>query len=322
MWRYIGLDECKDFLLSLGLIDCKDSKEYIRALYSITNSSHYNYRIYKIKKRNGKFRTIYEPSPLLKSIQKKILLNILDNKTISKYAKAYHKGISLKDNAICHVNKEVVLKLDIKDFFENITFTHIYNSCFPIEYFPKSIGMLLTYLCTYDDHLTQGSPTSSYISNLIMKDFDDELGLWCQNNNISYTRYSDDMTFSGNFNPSEVIIRVRKMLGKLGLELNKDKIHVIKKSAQQNVTGIVVNNKLQVSSKYRKKIRQELYYIKKFGVESHLDKLKLDMNVNQYLNSLYGRIIYVLQINSNDYEFINYKKLINTIDRKSYKDEH
>lgn len=319
MWRYIGLDECKDFLLSLGLIDCKYSKEYIRTLYSITNSTHYNYRIYKIKKRNGKFRTIYEPNPLLKSIQKRILLNILNNKTISKYAKAYHKGISLKDNAICHVNKDVILKLDIEDFFENITFTNIYNSCFPIEYFPKSIGMLLTYLCTYDDHLTQGSPTSSYISNLVMKDFDEEIGSWCEFNNISYTRYSDDMTFSGNFNPSDVILKVKDMLKRLGLELNKDKIHIVKKSSQQSVTGIIVNKKVQVCSSYRKRIRQEIYYIKKYGLESHIDKLKLNITLDKYLNKLYGQALYVLQINSDDKEFINYKKYINDLKKQVIK---
>lgn len=319
MWRYIGLDECKDFLLSLGLIDCKYSKEYIRTLYSITNSTHYNYRIYKIKKRNGKFRTIYEPNPLLKSIQKRILLNILNNKTISKYAKAYHKGISLKDNAICHVNKDVILKLDIEDFFENITFTNIYNSCFPIEYFPKSIGMLLTYLCTYDDHLTQGSPTSSYISNLVMKDFDEEIGSWCEFNNISYTRYSDDMTFSGNFNPSDVILKVKDMLKRLGLELNKDKIHIVKKSSQQSVTGIIVNKKVQVCLSYRKRIRQEIYYIKKYGLESHIDKLKLNITLDKYLNKLYGQILYVLQINGDDKEFINYKKYINDLKKQVIK---
>ena len=176
--------------------------------------------IYKIKKKNGKYRTIYEPNSLLKHIQRQILVKILDNKAISKYAKAYHKGINLKDNAIPHLNKELILKLDIKDFFENISFIDVYNSCFSIEYFPKSVGMILTYLCTYDDYLMQGAPTSAYISNLVMKEFDEVLGLWCEENNISYTRYSDDMTFSGEFNPREVIVKVRKMLYKLELELN------------------------------------------------------------------------------------------------------
>lgn len=237
-------------------------------------------------------------------------MNILNNKSISQYAKAYHKGIALKENAIPHINKEMILKLDIENFFESISFLDVYHSCFPIEYFPKSVGMLLTYLCTYEDHLTQGSPTSAYISNLVMKEFDEELGKWCDLKNISYTRYSDDMTFSGSFNPSEVIVQVRKMGYKLGLELNKDKIHVVYNSSSQNVTGIVVNEKIQVSSQYRKKIRQEIYYIKKFGLASHLKYCGITMNSKKYLNILYGKILYVLQVNENDKEFINYKQFI------------
>jgi len=316
MWKYIGTKECNEFLLSLNLINCKDEKKYIKTIYSVSNNIEKNYKIYKIKKRNGKYRTIYEPNSILKQIQKQILVNILNNKSISKYAKAYHKGIQLKDNAIPHINKEMILKLDIKDFFENITFLDIYNSCFPIEYFPKSVGMILTYLCTYDNHLTQGSPTSAYISNLVMKEFDEELGNWCNLRNISYTRYSDDMTFSGAFNPSELITKVRKMLYKLGLELNNDKIHIVHKSSSQNVTGIVVNEKMQVNVKYRNKIRQEIYYIKKFGLSSHLKKCDINIDSKRYLNILYGRVLYVLQINENDKEFIKYKQFIENLKRQ------
>ena len=316
MWKYIGTKECNEFLLSLNLINCKDDKKYIKTIYTISNNIEKNYKIYKIKKRNGKYRTIYEPNLILKQIQKQILNNILNNKSISKYAKAYHKGIQLKDNAIPHINKEMILKLDIKDFFENISFLNIYNSCFPIEYFPKSVGMILTYLCTYDNHLTQGSPTSAYISNLVMKEFDEELGNWCNLRNISYTRYSDDMTFSGAFNPSELITKVRKMLYKLELELNNDKIHIVYKSSSQNVTGIVVNEKMQVNVKYRNKIRQEIYYIKKFGLSSHLKKCDINIDSKRYLNILYGRVLYVLQINENDKEFIKYRQFIENLKRQ------
>lgn len=313
MWKYIGKEECNEFLLSLKLFNCKDKKKYLNTIYSISNNVENNYKIYKIKKKNGKYRTIYEPNSLLKHIQRQILVKILDNKAVSKYAKAYHKGINLKDNAIPHLNKELILKLDIKDFFENISFIDVYNSCFSIEYFPKSVGMLLTYLCTYDDHLTQGSPTSAYISNLVMKEFDEELGLWCEEKNISYTRYSDDMTFSGKFSPNEIIVKVRKMLYKLGLELNDSKIHVIYKSSNQNVTGIVVNEKMQVNIKYRNKIRQEIYYIKKFGLDSHLEKCGIITDSKMYLNKLYGRILYVLQINENDEEFKKYKNYVKSL---------
>ncbi len=311
MWKYIGTKECNEFLLSLNLFDYKEEKWYIKTLYSITNNIESNYKLYKIRKTNGKCRTIYEPSPLLKKIQRKILTNILNNKSISKYAKAYHKGISLKDNALLHVNKKVILKLDVKNFFGNISFMDIYNCCFSIEYFPKSVGMLLTYLCTYDEHLPQGAPTSAYISNLIMKDFDNEIGGWCDLNMITYTRYSDDMTFSGDFNPSEIIIKVRKLLYKFGLELNSSKIHVVNQNSSQIVTGIVVNEKAQVCSKYRKEIRKEIYYINKFGLHSHLKKCNINIAPEKYLKKLYGKVLYVLQIDKNNSEFLKYKEIIN-----------
>ncbi len=310
MWKYIGIKECNEFLLSLKLFNCKDEKKYLKTIYSISNNKENNYRIFKIRKKNGKYRTIYEPDALLKQIQRNILNNVLSNRHISKYAKAYYKGVSLKDNAIPHINKELILKLDIKDFFESISFIDIYNFCFPIEYYPKSVGMILTYLCTYNDHLTQGAPTSAYISNLVMREFDEILGSWCDLKNISYTRYSDDMTFSGNFDPSEIIIKVRKMLGKLGLELNNKKIHVVHNSNRQSVTGIVVNNKIQVSTNYRKKIRQEVYYLEKYGVDSHLNRSNKKMSKVKYLNNLYGRILFVLQVNPSDEEFKKYKKFV------------
>lgn len=314
MWKYTGVKECNEFLLSLNLFNCKDKNKYIKTIYSIANNVEENYKIYKIKKNNGKYRTIYEPNPLLKSIQRKILINILNEKSISKYAKAYHRSISLLDNAKPHINKKIVLKLDIKNFFENISFLDVYNYCFPIEYFPKSVGMLLTYLCTYDNHLTQGSPTSAYISNLVMKDFDKEIGTWCDHNMISYTRYSDDMTFSGDFNPSKVITMVRKQLYKLGLELNNSKIHIINKNSSQIITGIVVNEKAQVSIKYRKEIRKEIYYINKFGLHSHLKRCNINIKPKKYLEKLYGKIIYVLQIDNNNKEFLKYKEIIKKIE--------
>lgn len=164
MWKYITDEQCNQFLLSLNLIDNKliekSDTNKIKTLYSISNNIENNYRLFKIRKRNGGFRTIYEPNSTLKYIQRQILKNILNNKKISKYAKAYKRGVSLKDNAYPHLNKKMILKLDIKDFFEKIRFLHVYKTCFSIEYFPKSIGILLTYLCTYDNHLP---PRSSKI---------------------------------------------------------------------------------------------------------------------------------------------------------------
>ncbi len=305
--------QVNDFLLSLNLIDNKLSdKDKIRLLYILSNNIEKNYKRIELFKKNGTKRIIYEPNYLLKQIQRNILDNILYGFKPSKYATAYIKGLSIKDNVKVHINKKVILKLDIKDFFNNISFMDIYRKVFKEEYFPKQIRILLCYLCTYNEFLPQGSPTSGYISNLVMNSFDEIIGGFCKERNISYTRYSDDMTFSGDFNIKEVIYKVKEELKKLGLQLNYKKIKVIYNNNSQQVTGIVVNKKAQVIKERRRKIRQEIYYIRKYGVDSHLKRIKID-NKNNYLISLLGKINYILMINKDDRKFIEYKKYIKSI---------
>lgn len=314
MWKYTTLKQCNEFLLSLNLIEQPlSNNEKIRKLYTLSNHIESQYKILKIRKKNGSYRTIYQPSYTLKHIQRKLLQQLLETRSISKYATAYQKGKPLTKNALPHVGKAMILKLDIKHFFESITFYQVYQAAFPIEYFPKPLGMLFTYLCTYLNYLPQGAPTSAYISNLVMKEFDESLGNWCNQRQITYTRYSDDMTFSGDFSPSIVIQKVKELLLPLHFRLNYSKICVIKQNQQQCVTGIVVNEKIQVSNAYRKKIRQEMYYIKKYGLDSHLKKINSTNSKEEYLSTLFGKIMYVLQINPKDQEFKKYKKQITTI---------
>ena len=303
-------DMANEFLLSLNLIDEKLSdKEKIRKLYILSNNIEKNYKKTVILKKDGNKRIIYEPNYTLKKVQRNILDNVLSGFKVSKYAMAYVKGKSVKDNVLPHVNKRVILKLDIKDFFNNISFMDVYNKVFLEEYFPKQARTVLTYLCTYNEFLPQGAPTSSYISNLIMQDFDEKIGLFCEKNNISYTRYSDDMTFSGDFNVKMVIFKVKDELKKMGMQLNYDKIHVIYSNMSQQVTGITVNEKPQVFKVKRRKIRQEVYYIKKYGLYSHLKRINVKDEFS-YLRSLLGKINFVLMVNSEDLEFFKYREFI------------
>ena len=307
----------RELLLSLNLLEIKDEKKYLKKLYSISNNIFKNYKIYKIKNKNGKIRTVYEPNYYLKQIQRSILKNILEKKEISKNARAYIKGISLRDNAKEHANKKIILKLDIEDFFNNISFLTVYTNCFPKKEYSKSIGYLLTTLCTYGDFVPQGSPTGAYISNVVMKNFDEEINEYCLKNNISYTRYSDDMTFSGDFNVQKVIELVKKLLKQNGFTLNKNKIRVITRKNAQKVTGIIVNEKIQVERKYRNKIRQEIYYIKKFGLGSHLEKLNIK-DSKKYLSGLLGKINFCLQINKDDEKLKEYRKIAKGIINSDY----
>ena len=300
----------KEFLLSLFSFNNKLSdNEKIKKLYIISNNIEKYYRKFEVKKRNGKKRNILSPYKELKCIQHNIL-NILYEKKPSIYAKAYVKNVNLIDNVIIHKNHKYILKLDISNFFENISYVDIYNIFKEFGFSDKICG-LLAHLTTYNDYLPQGAPTSPHLSNLVLRNFDYEVGNWCKKRNINYTRYSDDMTFSMNEYNNEIIRFIRVKLYKLGLELNNRKICLIKSSKKQKITGVVVNDKVQVDVRYRKKIRQEIYYIKKYGLEDHL-KVKKERKEN-YLKSLYGKILFVLSIDKNNKEFVEYKELILSI---------
>ena len=136
--------------------------------------------------------------------------------------------------------------------------------------------------------------------------FDESVGAFCNARNISYTRYCDDMTFSGDFDEREIIGFVKDELYKLGLFLKNRKTAVIPKAKRQTVTGIVVNEKINITKDYKKKIRQEMYYIKKFGIDGHLNRMGI-ADKEQYIRSLKGRVAFVLQAIPNDRECAEYK---------------
>lgn len=313
MWKYLTESKYNELLSSFNLVNTSDIKKINKILYGISNNIDLNYEEIIIKKRNKNLRYLNEPSPILKSIQKRILKNVLEEKMISKCAYAYKKGLSTILNAKSHVGCKVILKLDIENFFDNINFYKVYNSCFNENLYPKKLGMLLTNLCVYNDRLPQGSPTSGYISNIVLRNFDCNIDAYCKDKNINYTRYSDDMTFSGDFDIRKLIKYVNELLYKERFRLNKSKIKVVLNTTRQQVTGIVVNEKINLSKNYKRKIRQEVYYILKYGVKSHIEKRNINLSCNRYLSVLLGKINYVLTVNPNDKEFINYKNEIKRI---------
>lgn len=313
MWKYLTESKYNELLSSFNLVNTSDIKKINKILYGISNNIDLNYEEIIIKKKNKNLRYLNEPSPILKSIQKRILKNVLEEKMISKCAYAYKKGLSTILNAKSHVGCKVILKLDIENFFDNINFYKVYNSCFNENLYPKKLGMLLTNLCVYNGKLPQGSPTSGYISNIVLRNFDCNIDAYCKDKNINYTRYSDDMTFSGDFDIRKLIKFVNELLYKEGFRLNKSKIKVVLNTTRQQVTGIVVNEKINLSKNYKRKIRQEVYYVLKYGVKSHIKKRNINLSCNRYLSVLLGKINYVLTVNPNDKEFINYKNEIKRI---------
>lgn len=309
LWKYCTAEHCREMLLSFRLLEGEGwtDEKVISCLYAVSNHTEKHYNRLRIPKKGGGFRQIQAPDPLLKAIQRNILHHILEGLEVSACAAAYRRGASIRENAACHTGQRVVLKLDIKDFFGSITFPMVQRSSFNNRYFPPSVGTLLTSLCCFHDYLPQGSPASAAISNLVMKPFDDYMEGWCRERGITYSRYCDDMTFSGDFAAAEVTRKVRGFLNAMGFELNRSKTKVLTRHTRQTVTGIVVNDKASVPASYRRKLRQEVYCCRKFGVQEHLksrgEKKYLEMGKAgeiKYLMSLLGKIGFVLSVTPED----------------------
>lgn len=282
-------------------------------LYTLTNASNKFYRQFEINKKNGKKRRIEEPLPILKEAQYWILKEILFKCECSNYTKAFKKKSSIKENAKFHRKQKNVINLDIKDYFESITGFRVYEFFLELGYNPE-VSMMLTKICTNNNSLPQGAPTSPYLSNVITQSLDNKLASLSarEEYKLRYTRYADDITFSTNndVDITRLIKDVSKILKSEGFYINKDKTRVQSTNKRQMVTGIVVNDKLQVSKEQRKKNRQDMHYISKFDLDSHIDRIGWKKGKEKYVRHLLGNINFVLFINPKDEEHLRYKEIL------------
>lgn len=271
-------------------------KEY---LFKVTNSPAMFYREFKIPKKNKlEYRCISEPLPNLKDIQRWILEHILYKLEPSEYSKAFRKGVSIKDNAKFHRKQKKVLTIDIKNYFGTISSKSVLKFFLSLGY-STSVSVMLTKLCATDEGLPQGAPTSPMLANLITINLDTRLASFANKEKIRYTRYADDLTFSGDFREGYVIKFVEKVIASEGFQLNQSKTRVRLQHQKQEVTGIVVNEKLQASRKYRRKFRQSMFYIRKYGLEAHLKNIGVYDSLS-YLYHLIGVANFIRDINKND----------------------
>jgi RNA-directed DNA polymerase len=285
-------------------------KEYLKkaSLYP-----KYFYRDFEITKKNGSKRSISEPLPSLKEIQIWILRNILYNIPISPFAKAYKPNSGLIENLKFHKKQPKVFTLDLENFFPSISIKSIEKVFLAVGY-SRMIARLLAKLCTREETLPQGAPTSPYLSNLIFKNADDIISKFCVERKIRYTRYADDLSFSGDFDEKELLEKITVIVENLNLHINTAKTKLMMPNVRQTVTGIVVNEKPQVAFHKRNELRQAMHYIKKFGIDEHREYKEI--NQKNYLEHLLGKINFVLQINPRDVEFIGYKAILIDLKKK------
>lgn len=241
------------------------------------------------KKANGqtKVRWINAPHPILKKVQRTILDKVLYRFGYHAAAHGYVNKRGIVTNARLHVDKKYLIVIDLKDFFPTITEQRVRET---LNYYLShalegkqgfiswdeqsqiiieqkkfsSIDLLLA-LTTHEGAIPQGAPTSGVLSNLVMYQFDTLIDISCEEKQIVYTRYADDLSFSGDdldalrrFVFGYVFNKIREH----GFQVNKSKIHVFK-GASKIVTGLSVSeNGTRPLRKHRRKVRARLAHVR------------------------------------------------------------
>jgi len=267
----------------------------------------WHYVRYTIPKGNGGRRTILAPKAELKAIQRKILSELLDKTIVSPMAHGFVKARSIVTNAKQHVGREFLLRLDLKDFFPSITFKRARGMFISLGY-SFAVASVLGLLCTEYDrepfdrdgtiyyvsigkrHLVQGAPTSPTLSNLSAYHLDHRLNGLAKKRNFTYTRYADDLTFSGNSldDTLRILDIAQRIIPEEGFIVNTKKTHIFRQSSRQMVTGIVVNQQTSTPRQLRRKVRAILHNAKQTGLEAQ--NKEQHENFRAYLLGLIGFI--------------------------------
>lgn len=246
------------------------------------------YKVYTIPKRTSGHRTIAQPSKELKEYQREYLeLQVLP---IHKAAMAYREGLSIKQNAIAHKNNPYLLKMDLENFFNSISNTLFWNVWESIQPLPpkQELKVLEQLLFWCPSKMTGGSlilsigaPSSPLVSNFFMYLFDCALSEKCDEKNITYTRYADDLTFSTKIEGAlfDIPKLVEELLNeKFGnqIKINRKKTKFSSKAHNRHVTGITLSNDGKLSlGRSRKRYIKHLVHQVQVGCLSDEDMLHL-----------------------------------------------
>lgn len=276
----------------------------------VSTLSHYQH--FAIQKKSGGTRLISAPMPRLKRLQYWVLDNILQPLELTAQAHGFIKGRSIVTNAKPHLGQSVVINMDLKDFFPTVTYARIKGVFSQLGY-NDEVATLLALICSEADtqavemdgkryylsqssrRLPQGAPTSPALSNLLCRRLDKRLQGLANKHGFHYTRYADDLTFSG-----DAIQAVRALLHwtkatvrEEGFAVHPEKTRVMKRGNRQEVTGIVVNQHLSLDRKLLKQFRALLFQIDKDGYsgKSWGNGYNLLVNIKSFAH-------YVLMVNS------------------------
>jgi len=287
-------------------------------LKSIVENRDNNYEYYLIKKKKGGYRRIIAPHSNIKELQRWIKINIIDKIELNPNATGFIKEKSILNNAKTHENRNVILNLDLSNFFETINERRVYGMFKMLGYAPN-LSVELAKICTTsisdykleqlsemeqeyfqdlyfrrESFLVQGAPTSPGISNVICKKLDNRLSRLANKHGANYSRYADDITFSGNDNNLPNLNIIKKIIVAEGFNINWGKVGKYKTGQKQMVTGLLIDNKVRIPKKFKKEIYRHLHFCKKYGASSHFNRISPDKGYRK--EWMLGKILFVHSI--------------------------
>lgn len=263
-------------------------------LASVINSNTSHYRIFEIPKRRGGKRKITAPYSALLECQTWIYENILTKVKIHSSAHGFTFNKSIVSNSKLHVGQHHFLKIDLKDFFPSITINKIISVFKSLGYTNK-ISFYLASICCYGQILPQGAPSSPMLSNIIAKNLDSRLMKFANKFSLRYTRYADDLSFSGELISMKHVEYITNIITSCGFSVNENKTMLHREKRKRIITGIsIAEDQIKVPREYKRKLRLEIHFIRKFGLLGHLRKHKIKNP--DYLQSIIGKIHFWLSI--------------------------
>jgi RNA-directed DNA polymerase len=278
--------------------------------------SHYHFQW--VEKKTGSLRLIEAPKPQLKALQLRVLREILDKVPVHPQAHGFCEGRSILTNAQPHVGRRLVLKFDLENFYPSVRYNRVV-AIFRSLGFSRDVGIWLARLTTnalpwnadrprdkslltiaqpyYWRHLPQGAPTSPALANLSAYSLDVRLSGLARRFNARYTRYADDLTFSGSKQFAgalrDFIPLARQIVRDERFRLNRTKGKVLRNNQRQSVTGVVVNSKPNIRREEFDRLKATLHNCLKLGPASQ-NRGKHP----RFHEHLRGRIAFVSQLNA------------------------
>lgn len=253
--------------------------------YHSEAAARMHYVCFRVPKRSGGTRLLSAPHAELARVQEWILGNILEKLATEPPAHGFIKARSTVTNAVPHLGRAAVVNLDLSDFFPSIAFRRV-RGVFEKQGYSPAVATILALLCTEaprravkldgktffvalgERGLPQGACTSPALSNQVARRLDKRLAGMAKKHGWTYTRYADDLSFSGDqlAGVAMLMARVRHIVGEEGFALNPKKGRVQRASGRQSVTGVVVNHKPSLPREDVRRLRAILHNAKKTGL--------------------------------------------------------